>query len=94
LRIQQQAYPEMKLTTLFLTSDLGEVKDKDLEQYKKEGISGICISDKIASAEVIERAKKHELKVGVWVVDDTTRAHQLTEVEKIDYLISNRKLFV
>lgn len=94
LRIKQQDYPDMNLTTLFLTSSSGEIKENLLTEYKKEGISGICISDKIASSSAIKLAKQYELKVGVWVVDDTTRAHQLTEIDRIDYLISNKKLFV
>lgn len=90
---QKEAYADLDLTFLFLTSSEAEIDNNDLEQYRAQGISGICINRNLASSAAIQNAKAYGLKVGVWTVDDTTLAYRLAEIDHVDYVISNKKVF-
>ena len=86
-------YGGLTLTILYLTSAESEVGDAELALYRESGIAGICINRAIASSHTIARAKAHGLKVGVWTVDDTTLAYKLANIDGVDYIISNKKVF-
>ncbi len=90
---KKEEYAALDLTFLYLTSSEAEVDSSDLEQYRDQGISGICINRNLATPSIIQNAKAYGLKVGVWTVDDTTLAYRLAEIDHVDYVISNKKVF-
>lgn len=90
---KKEEYLDMDLTFLYLTSSEDEVESEDFAQYKEAGLSGVCMRYTIATPSVIDNAKAYGLKVGVWTVDDTTRAYRLAEIDHVDYVISNKKVF-
>lgn len=88
-----ETFAGLDLTFLYLTSSEKEVDESDLDRYKAAGITGICIKKDLAEPAVIKNAKARGLKVGVWTVDDTTLAYRLAEIDRVDYVISNKKVF-
>jgi glycerophosphoryl diester phosphodiesterase len=86
-------YPDMKLKLFYISNDPSAVSINNISLFKNEGLTGFCLNRSMVTSALVKAIHAEGLMVGVYTVDDTTRACQLALVDRVDFIVTNEKIF-
>lgn len=90
--INMKPYLKEGIELFYLTKKKKELTAEALWGYKKMGIKGISMKYTVAIPAVLKKIKACGLSTAVWTVDDQALAWDLSQVQQVEYIISNKNV--
>ncbi len=99
-RLRDQAEKTDRVMNLYYTTAYGEFEKEDLKNIQEAAVravrhryNGINPHHSLMDRDLFRYVKDMGLEIATWTIDNSEEAKKILKEYKIDYLVSNRKLF-